>query len=173
MPLPYDVYLTRQSRKVAKTKHDGNCFYLSLSFLLFGTQNEDAEVCHVVARMVAKNKSIFRPYFTPRKDADTIEQHCETNWQSGVWATQVEVIAAATVFHVPIFFIECSAKEYKWNAIHPLHNPALKYPYIPEMEERTLLRSQHFELLYHTNSHYDAIVSVDTGRGCIDLQFLS
>jgi len=52
--------------------------------------------------MVAKNKSNFNPYFIPMKDADTIEQHCETNWQSGVWTTQVEVIAAATVFQVPV-----------------------------------------------------------------------
>jgi len=123
--------------------------------------------------MVAKNKSIFTPYFIPRNDIDTIEQHCETNWQSGVWATQLEVIAAATVFAVPVFFLELSAKEYKWNAVHPLNNPALKYPFIPEMEGCPLLRPQHFELMYYTNSHYDVIVSVDTERVCTDQPLLS
>jgi len=154
-------------------KRDGNCFYSSLSFLLFGKEEEHDEVRHVVSRMVAKNKNTFRPYFISTKTVDTIEQHCETNWQSGVWATQVEVIAAATVFHVPIFFLERSAKEYKWNVVHPLQNPSLKFPYIPEMDECTLLRPEHFELLYHTNYHYDAIVSVETGRVCVDQPLLS
>ncbi|XP_065897260.1 uncharacterized protein [Dysidea avara] len=172
--LSCDAYLTRQSRKVIKIKRDGNCFYASLSFQLFGTQDEDFEVRHVVTSMVKKNQSIFRPYFIPRKDVDTIEKHCEQNWPSGAWATQVEVVAAATVFAVPIFFIEQSGNEHKWNTtIYPLHNPTLKYPHIPEMEECALLRPTHFELLYYTNSHYDAIVSVDTGRVCIYQPLLS
>ena len=99
---------------------------------------------------------------------DTIDQHCKQNWQPGTWATQVEVVAAATVFAVPVFFTSQSGQEYKWNVIYPLSNPTLKYPDFPDMEEPTLLRPPHFELLYHTNLHYDAIVSVDTGRVCTD-----
>ena len=42
--LSCDAYLTRQSRKVIKIKRDRNCFYASLSFHLFSTQDEDFEV---------------------------------------------------------------------------------------------------------------------------------
>ena len=54
--LSCDAYLTRQSCKVIKIKQDGNCFYASLSFQLFGTQDEDFEVRHVVTSMVKKTK---------------------------------------------------------------------------------------------------------------------
>jgi len=53
-----------------------------------------------------------------------------------------------------------------------VYTHCITVPYIPEMDS-TLLRPQHFELLYHTNYHYDTIVSVDTGRACTDKPLLS
>ena len=80
---------------------------------------------------------------------------CQQNWKPGVWATQVEVIAAATVFCVPVFFISPSTEEMKWNVIHP------RYPVFPDIdiEETGYLRPSHFELLYYQNYHYDAVVA--------------
>lgn len=113
--------------------------------------------------MVFLNKSIFSAYFIPTTNVHTIHQHCECNWMSGTWATLVEVIAAATVFSVPVYFVPLT-EELKWNVIHPLNNSLLRYPDFPNMHKTELLKPSHFELLYYENLHYDAIVAADTGR---------
>ena len=82
---------------------------------------------------------------------------------SGTWATLVEVIAAATVFAVPVYFMSQTGEEIKWNVIHPLNNPLLHYPDFPDMHQTVLLKPSHFELMYYENLHYDAIVAADTG----------
>ena len=49
----------------------------------------------------------------PSSNNRTIKDLCQQNWKPAVCATQVEVIAAATVFKVPIFFISPSTEEMK------------------------------------------------------------
>ena len=104
-PSTINDYLAAQRRQVIKIKQDGNCFYSVLSFQLLGTQDEDIAVRNVVYRMVLMNKSTFKPFFIPTSKVQTFEELCEHNWKPGIWATQVEVVAAATVFELPIYFI--------------------------------------------------------------------
>ena len=57
-------------------------------------------------------------------------EHCQETWMNtvcvatpGTWATQVEVIATATIFRVPVYFCLVSSTSlncYRWNVIHPL-----------------------------------------------------
>ena len=98
-------YLAVQQRKVIKIKQDGNCFYSALSIQLFGTQNKDIAVQNMVHRMVLLNKNIFKPFFILTLKAKTSEELCKHIWKPDVWATQVEVVAAATTFQVPIYFV--------------------------------------------------------------------
>ena len=74
-------------------------------FSCFISQNKHGSVRHVINRTISQNKGFFNPFFTP---SSNIKDLCEQNWKSGIWATQVEVIAAATVFRVPIYFISLS-----------------------------------------------------------------
>ena len=92
-------------------KQDGNCFNSALSFQLFGTQNEDTAVRNVVHRMILLNKDIFKPFFISSLKAKTFEELCEHNWKPDIWATQVEVVAAATTLQVPICFVSPSEKK--------------------------------------------------------------
>ena len=92
----------------------------------------------------------------------TIHQHCERNWMSGALATLVEIIAAARIFSVPVYFLSQTG-ELKWNVIHPLKNSLLRYPEFPDMHKTTLLKLLHLKLLYYENLHCDAIVATDTG----------
>ena len=79
---------------------------------------------------------------------------------------KVEVVAATTVFNVPIYFMVQSG-EFKWNVIKPLKRPHLRHPDIPEVDVM-LLKPNYFELFYYENIHYDAIVSAHTTKVCID-----
>ena len=156
-----------------KIKQDGNCFYSALSFQLFGTEDEDLAVRNVVYRMVLLNKRIFKPYFISTSKVQTFEELCEHNWKPGIWATQVEVVAAATIFQIPIYFISPSTTGHKWNAMHPLTNSLIHYPCFPDIDGVSLLKPSHFELLYYENSHYDAVVAVDSGRVSTDNPILT
>ena len=130
---------------------------------------------NVIHKTVTLNKITFKPSLIPSLNIKTIEDLCQQNWKPGVWATQVEVIAAATVFCVPVFFISPSTEEMKWNVIHPLHNSSIRYPAFPDVDidETNYLRPSHFELLYYQNYHYDTAVAMDTGSISTDVPILN
>ena len=112
----------------------------------------------MVHRMVLLNKNIFKQFFIPTLKAKTFEELCEHNWKPGIWATQVEVVAAATIL---------------WNVIHPLTNSLIHYPCPPNIDAVTLLKPSHFELLYHKNLHYDTVVAVHSGKVSTDKPILT
>ena len=143
-------------------------FYRAISHQLFGTQEEHSTVRRVIARMERLNKWAFSSCLRP---GGNIEEHCTNVGTLSTWATEVEVIAAATIFRVPVYF--CTVKSDSmptWNVTHPLSESKwlLNYPELPEIDQSIpLLRPKHFELLYYENCHYDAIVSCESGEVCI------
>ena len=70
------------------------------------------------------------------------------------WATQVEVVVAASAFEIPVYFYakKPGSEYFVWNI--------LQMP-------------THFELFYYDSLHYDAIVSEGTGMVCVDVPELS
>ena len=107
-------------------KADGNCFYRSISYELFGTQEEDYIIRSVITRMENLNKNVFSSFLIPGVNKNTIEEHIHHVSTEGTWATQVEVIATATAFEVPVYFCKQSSSDssdgdkYVWNIIKPL-----------------------------------------------------
>ena len=85
----------------------------SISHQLFGTQDEDDTIRFVVSNMVSRNKEIFLPFFIPTANINSLDQHCARMWISGTWATLVEVVAAATVFMIPVYFVTQSREGYR------------------------------------------------------------
>ena len=112
------------------------------------------------------NKDVFSTFLIP---AGNMEEHCMCVCTPGTWATQVEVVATATIFRVPVYFCLVSSTSINWNVIHPLDEAKyeLRYPVLPDLDGSvTLLRPRHFEL-YYEKSHYDAVVSIDSGKVCL------
>lgn len=155
---------------------DGNCFYRAISYQLFGTQEEDSTVRSVISRTERLNKRVFSTFLMP---AGNIEEHCISVGTPGTWATQVEVVATATIFRVPVNFFAINSQSVnnsRWNVIHPLSESKweLRYPVLPDLDESIpLQRPDHFELLYYENCHYDAIVSIESGKVCLSPPTLS
>ena len=162
--------MANNGRKIVHMKPDGNCFYRSISYQLFGTQEEDCTVRSVITRMENLNKKVFSSFLIHGANKDTIEEHIHCVSTEGTWATQVDVVATATVFEIPVYFCVKTTGQYVWNVIKPLKckTQEITLPTLPELDENTsLLQPDHFELFYHENSHYDAIVSVTTGKVCL------
>ena len=152
-----------------------NCFYRAISYQLFGTQEEDSTVWSVVSQTERLNKRVFSTFLIP---AGNIEEHCISVGTPGTWATQVEVVATATIFRVPVYFFTInshSVNNCRWNVIHPLSELKweLRYPVLPDLDKSIpLLRPDHFEL-YYQSYHYNAIVSTESGKVCLSPPTLS
>ena len=140
-------------------------------------QDQDIAVRNMIHQTITLNKNAFKPYLIPMISSNIkiIEDLCQQNWKPGVWATQVEATAAATVFCVPIFFVTPSTEQMKWNVIHPLNNLSIRYPVFPDVniDETSFIRPSHFELLYYQNYHHDAVVKMDTETVCTDVPILT
>ena len=104
----------------------------------------------------------------------TIEEQIIHVSTSGTWATQVEVLATASVFEVPVFYcMQDSQEGYKWRVVKTVTR-LMKFPDLPDVDYSiTLLKPGHFELFYHENSHYDAVMSAATSKVCTDLPMLT
>ena len=60
--------------------------------------------------------------------------------------------SAATVFHVPIYFISPSTTELKWNVIHSLNNESIHFPDFPDVEvdKNSFVWPKHYHAMnYH------------------------
>ena len=161
-------------RKVIPMKADGNCFYRALSYQLFGTQEEYDIVHSVVYRTEMYNKLIFANYLIPGHDETTIDDHLKKISVLGSWATQVEVVAAASAFEIPVYFYskKPGSEDFVWNVVRPFNSTkkTLKLPVFPDISETISLQMPtHFELFYYDSLHYNAIVSEDTGKVCTHL----
>ena len=108
-------------RKIISMKPDGNCFYCALSYQLFGTQEEYDIVHGVVYRTEMYNKPIFANYLIPGHDEATMDDHVKKISVLGTWATQVEVVAAASAFEIPVYFYakKSGSDHYVWNVVQP------------------------------------------------------
>ena len=81
---------------------------------------------------------------------------------SSTWGTQVEILAAAPLFQVPIYECVQSANSYSyhWEVHHPVVETMSSHQVI--LAKDSLLQNtripSHFELFYETNLHYDCVI---------------
>ena len=80
---------------------DGNCQFRSLSFHIFGHQDEHLNVRRLITRFEEMNKGIFAERLTDINEA-TIDEHIQKMKRPFLWGTHVELMAAASLFQVHI-----------------------------------------------------------------------
>ena len=124
-------------------KPDGKCFYRSISYQLVGTQEENCSVRSVITRMENLNKKVFSSFLIHGANKDTIEEHIHCASTEGTWAKQVDVVATAIVFEIPVYFcVKTSGQEqYVWNVIKPIKckTQEIRLPTLPELDENISL----------------------------------
>ena len=114
------------------------------------------------ATIIIREYEVFPEYGVTEKELQGLSGNAHS------WATQVEVVAAASVFQVPVYYF--SRTTMAWNIVNPfgtnsVSQTTLRLPVLPPPDScLTRLKPTHFELLYYENCHYDAIVSATTGR---------
>ena len=145
---------------------DGNCQFRSLSFHIFGHQDEHLNVRKLITRFEEMNKGIFAERLTDINEA-TIDEHIQKMKRPFLWGTHVELMAAASLFQVHIYYCTKAqaGNHYKWERFATISSSVeVKYP---EQSEIFFNKSQipsHFELAYYSGWHYNCVVSADSGK---------
>lgn len=169
--LKYSCYICQQITATVQTKKiphlsdrviqsiipDGNCLFRCFAQHLLGDQEKHDILRQLLIQFELLNNAIFKVYLTSNQSS-SIEEHCQLLNGYNSWGTQVEIIAVATYFHVPVYIYKHvpSTGDWKWTCTQPIQNNDLRYP---RMEE-CFTTPSHFELCYAMN-HYDCIVSKD------------
>ena len=172
---PLSQFLGQSGRLIHQIKGDGNCLFRALAFHLLGDEDEHFCVCSYLVRLENFNCSLFEARLIPGPDGvtkATIEDHTKLIMRPWVWSTHVEMVAAATLFRAPIYYVRKRnrGEGYHWEVCHPMTLPAHTYLRLPELSEEDPLYSAspptHFELSYTDDLHYDCVVSAETRKPC-------
>ena len=173
------MFLQQSGRKIKKTCGDGNCLFWCFSFFLFGREGQHLTVRPILTRVENLNKELFANKLTD-VNAPSICEHVHKLLRPNRWGTHVGIMAAATYFQVPVYFCYQNTRGiYKWDVVKPLCPPGtLRLPDLTGMftdippKPDDLPPLTHFELVYHSNTHYDCVVS-HSGYLCEDLPALN
>ena len=145
---------------------DGNCLFRSLADQLFNDQEKHFSVRSMLVWMESLNRSIFSKYLLSLNEPD-IEHHIKKMGRPNAWGTHVEVIAASTFFQIPVYFTsQRPTGEYQWEVIHPIPADKIMWPRVIDCFPEDNNQLSHFELAYTQGTHYDSIVSVESGKPC-------
>ncbi len=81
----------------------------------------------------------------------------------GSWGTHLEIIAAATLFPMSMYYCtqSISSNLFTWGAFHPISSHQIRFPLLVEDVLLSREKIDHIELFYHQLVHYDAIVSTE------------
>ena len=79
-----------------------------------------------IVKFIEVNRDKFTTVYVPSQSEDKETQllaHISNMAKPHTWATQMEVLAAATYYRIPLYYCEMDEKNlYKWRAILPLSN---------------------------------------------------
>ena len=92
-------FLSQTGREVQSSLADGNCFFRSLSSNLYGHQNEHFAIRKAIVKFIEVNRDKFTTVYVPSQSEDKETQllaHISNMAKPHTWATQMEVLAAAT-----------------------------------------------------------------------------
>lgn len=110
------------------------CYIRAISFCLFGTQDNHLEVRTLLIRFENLNKNVFEGRLIPGVNESTVMAHVKKLCRPFTWAANIEMMATATLFQVPVY--ECTQAPsgfYRWEIFKPLQisNYQFKHPEVP------------------------------------------
>ena len=160
-------FLATCERMVVSVAADGNCFFRSISYLLFSHEDEHWSLRTIITRFENLNSRLFEKRMTSI-NGRTFSDHIQKLCHPSSWATHIEVLAVATYFQAPVYICTDPPKPsaggaYCWECYNPIAScTELSYPLLTEPTLHGVNKVQRFELAYYTNCHYNPIVSAYT-----------
>ena len=139
-----ELFLKQQGRKLGTVMGDGNCLFRALSFAIHQHQDMHNKIRTDVTRLIQHNKQQFKPFIIGPVPIDT---HINNMSKLGTWGAQVELIAASTLFQVPIYVASKNKNTltYHWKK----YSPILVHNLVPINTGKT-----HIELAHLNENHF-------------------
>lgn len=132
--------------KVHHIQGDGNCFFRCLSYLITHSEEQHHIVRDLTVR--ALNRSHLR------SNSQTVQQYIDTSKMNCIntWATEVEIMAAASLLQTDICVFALCGVEWKW----------LRYPASGCLTTEVNPSKRAIYLVNTNSNHYDVVLSVDS-----------
>lgn len=138
--------LAKISRRIDQISGDGNCLFRALSKEVFGSERFHCWLRNRIVDFMADNSPLFDQI---RINDETMEAHLRRMRADGIWATTLELFAAASFFekNIYLFTPAMNWKHYQWYHFRPLSRRRIRHSYLA---------------LCHTRGeHFDRIVPID------------
>ena len=155
-------FLFQQGREPDRVLGDGNCLFRALSRALTGVEDHHIALRKTIAVFEASNTTVFQPLHSAINQTPAIpfSDHLRNIRKLSVWGTNLEIIAAASLFQLDIYL---ATETYHlgvptWLLYPPkpmftLSNRELK----GRLSDKVNVTGGWIELLHVTNSHFDSI----------------
>ena len=122
----------------------------------------------------------FLPHIEQRYKGNVeIKQYCIEMDTNGIWGTDIELFAVATMLQAPIYTYTQfhDSREYRWSRYYSLAQPSqVVCDYVPSIRKlvhMTKLPNYHLDLLHLNGNHYDLIVSNQEDSNWLNCPLLS
>lgn len=133
-------------KETIRVEGDGNCFFRAISTCIIGSENEHMRIRELITKHVEDNPEMYRTFLQSRGG---MNQYLTSMRRPREWATDVEILAAATLLKTVIeVYFPCRVKgniEFRWQTFKPLTHPDITYPAI---------------YLSNKNDHFDPVLDV-------------
>ena len=90
----------------------------------------------------------------------SILEHTKHISNLGSWGTDLELLAAATYFQIPVYYccVDIKTNQWLWNCIQPIASPTdLRYPIVVVSYPERAVAPTHFEIVYWRDTRYDSM----------------
>ena len=143
---PSCIGITQAPKMTTRIKGDGNCFFRAISQVLTGSQEDHQEVRALVTSYMLENATSNKMVSALLGSMTTMMQYLKKTKMCNlsVWATEMEIIATASMLHTTIYVYSPSGATNKWLR----HQPEVAFN-----------DTHHNEAIYITNinSHFETV----------------
>lgn len=161
--------LESDGRKIHSIKGDGNCLFRALAYAILGDEDYHLVIRTGIVRLLNLNEEIFSHYLISGVNKPTISEQVHHMLQPRTWGTHLEIIAAATLFQIPVYFCsqDPASNELTWAVHRPVNSAGIRLPSLMDEEYQSKDETiTHVELFYYQLVHYDVIISTETNTIC-------
>ena len=140
---------------------DGKCFFRAISKELLGSEKYHHRIRKRLCQFMEDHHHTFQEWDV--QGAEHFDQHIRTMRKARTWATEIEIITAATFFNTSLYeftgeYVENHNTSMKWVRFRPLQLSPEDPPYDGCPVEGNIY-------LHHTwGVHYDRVYSLPQGR---------
>lgn len=133
---------------------DGNCFFRSLSYLMYETEIHHPGIRHKVVKEMAAHRNEYSPFIDGNVEDHLVNMSFEDGRLSS-WATEAEIFAASSCFKVDIFVRLSDHTDAQW---------------IRTSRSEACNHDNDFLCLDYKNNHFNAVKRSTRPCQCLVLQ---